>query len=196
MRKLLFSRQSPCLQPIRELIERQTHRTIILWTLDCAGRVLAIFERKYPDDKRPREAVEAARAWAHGEIKMPVAMKAALAAHNAATAVSFDPAAAAAARAMGHVVGTVHVETHAMGFVIYALTAFVYKAGPEGQKENADDVIAKECQWLYDRLLFWEAKDSDSFGLWAAFLVNDDRPNKEYLLRLKMEQKRVIELKF
>lgn len=29
----------------------------------CAARVLKIFEAKYPDDKRPRKAIAAARAW-------------------------------------------------------------------------------------------------------------------------------------
>ena len=30
----------------------------------CAERVLSIYESKYPDDKRPRLAIEAAKAWA------------------------------------------------------------------------------------------------------------------------------------
>ena len=33
-----------------------------------ADRVLSIFEKTYPDDKRPREAIEAARQFANGEI--------------------------------------------------------------------------------------------------------------------------------
>ena len=138
MRKLLVTRESACLQPIRELIEKQKHRTLVMWSIDCAEHILPIFEEKHPHDKRPREAVEAAKAWAHGKIKMPLAKKAAHAAHNAATdVVEADPAACAAARAMGHVVGAVHVETHAIGVVMYGITAFVYAAeqkdaGPRG----------------------------------------------------------------
>jgi len=186
MKKLLVTRESACLQPIRELIEKQKHRTLVLWSIDCAERVLPIFEEKYPQDKRPREAFEAAKAWATGKIKMPVAKKAAHSTHNAATAVAEeDPAACAAARAMGHVVGTIHVETHAMGLVMYGITAFVYAA----EQKDVDDVIAKECNWFYNRLLYWEANIDKADTTWAPFLLNDDFPNKEKLLRQKKEQK-------
>lgn len=185
MKKLVVTRESACLQPIRELIEKQKHRTLVLWSIECAERVLPIFEGQYPQDERPREAIEAAKAWARGKIKMPEAKKAAHATHNAATAVAEeDPAACAAARAMGHVVGTVHVETHAMGFVMYSITAFVYAA----EQKDADDVIAKECNWLYDRLLYWEANIDKVDTTWASFLLKGDVPNKEALLRQKKEQ--------
>ncbi|MFA6888562.1 MAG: putative immunity protein, partial [Candidatus Woesearchaeota archaeon] len=167
--------------------EKQKHKTLVLWTIECAKHVLPIFEQKYPLNKRPRKAVEAAKAWAQGKIKMPVAKKAALAAHNAATAVvEKDSAACAAARAMGHVVGTIHVETHAMGFVIYAITAFIYAA----KQKNVDDVIAEECKWLYDRLLYWEAHIDKVDTTWAPFLLKDNVSNKEKLLRKKKENKK------
>ncbi len=37
--------------------------------LDCAERVLPIFERVYPGDDRPRLALEAARAYALGDAR-------------------------------------------------------------------------------------------------------------------------------
>lgn len=181
MKKLLVTRESACLQPIRELIEKQKHMTLVSWSIECAERILQIFEKKYPQDKRPREAVEAAKKWACGEIKMPAAKKAAHAAHNAATAVAEeDPAACAAARAMGHVVGTVHVETHAIGVVMYGITAFVYAA----EQKESDDVIAKKCKWFYDRLQYWETNIGKVDTTWASFLLRD-APNKEALLRKK-----------
>jgi len=185
MKKLLVTRESGCLQPVRELIERQKHRTLVMWSIECAYRVLGIFEENHPRDERPREAVEAAKAWSRGDIKMKAAKKAALDAHNAASSVADDPPACAAARAMGHVVGTVHVETHAMGFVMYAITAFVYASG----QENADDLISKECSWLCDRLSYWEENIDREERAWAPFLLNDDVPNKERLLREKREAK-------
>lgn len=46
MRKLLFSRASECIQPLRELVKTQTHKTLVLWALDCASPYLAYFEAK------------------------------------------------------------------------------------------------------------------------------------------------------
>ena len=183
MKKLLFTRESDCIQPLRELIEKQKHRTLAMWAVDCAGPVLAIFEERYPQEKRPYEAIEAAKAWMRGEIKMPAAKKAILAAHNAATEVEHDPAACAAARAMGHAAATVHVETHALGLVFYGLTAFVYS-----DPEHADAIVASECKRYYDRLKYWEVSIDNVDITWASFLLRDAVPNKESLLRQKKER--------
>ena len=185
MKKLLFSRESACIQPLRELVEIQKHRTLAMWAVDCAGPVLAIFEERYSHDKRPHDALVAAKAWMQGDIKMPAAKKAIHAAHNAASEVEDDPAASAAARATGHAAATVHVETHALGLVFYGLTAVVYSAG----SDNTEDLVLKECRRYYDRLLYWEA-NIDNAGLkWAPFLLRGEIPNKERLLRLKNERK-------
>jgi hypothetical protein len=42
-------------------------RTARLFACDCAEHVLYLYERKYPDDKRPRAAIETARKYANGE---------------------------------------------------------------------------------------------------------------------------------
>ncbi len=57
----------------------EDHRTLALWAADCAERVLPYFEEKRPEDDRPRKAIEAARAWARGEIKVGEARTAAFA---------------------------------------------------------------------------------------------------------------------
>src|SRR5690606_13529520 len=44
-------------------------RSARLLAADCAERVLPIFERERPNDARPRKAIEAARAYARGEIR-------------------------------------------------------------------------------------------------------------------------------
>jgi hypothetical protein len=36
---------------------------LVTFAADCAERVLPKFEARYPDDQRPRKAIEAARAW-------------------------------------------------------------------------------------------------------------------------------------
>src|SRR5258706_13231977 len=46
------------------------HHLLALWAASCAEHVLDRFESARPDDPRPRQAIEQARAWARGEIKM------------------------------------------------------------------------------------------------------------------------------
>lgn len=85
-----------------------------LFACDCAESVLHLFEKRYPDDKRPRTAIEVARRFAHGEATVEelrnanaAAYHAAYHAANAAAAAYFaaayaayaDAAAAYAARA-------------------------------------------------------------------------------------------------
>lgn len=45
-------------------------KALVLAACDCAATTLPVFEKKYPDDKRPRTAIETARKWAHGEATL------------------------------------------------------------------------------------------------------------------------------
>jgi hypothetical protein len=103
------------------LLNRQSHRFLARWAADCAERVLPLFARQN-DDLRPQHALEVARAWAAGEVRTGVAMKASLAAHAAARQAT-DKAAIAAARATGQAVATAHAADHSMGALLYALKA-------------------------------------------------------------------------
>ena len=49
-------------------IDDLTEQEQRLIAADFAERVLPLFEAEYPDDDRPRKAIEAARAYARGEI--------------------------------------------------------------------------------------------------------------------------------
>jgi hypothetical protein len=77
-------------------IESWNEKTARLFAADCAEHVLPIFEKTFPDDKRPREAIQAARDFANGKISV-AAGAAAWAAEEAAWAA--EKAAWAAARA-------------------------------------------------------------------------------------------------
>src|ERR671934_1138857 len=46
------------------------HRLLALWAASCAEHVLHLFESVQPEDRRPREAIEHARAWVRGEVTM------------------------------------------------------------------------------------------------------------------------------
>ena len=49
-------------------VETWTERTARLFAADCAEHILHIFETEYPDDDRPRNAIQAARDYANGLI--------------------------------------------------------------------------------------------------------------------------------
>ena len=133
-----------------ELVHKTDHKTLARWALDCAERVMPYFERAYPDDPRPRRALETLQAWLDtGVFKMAVIRAASLGSHAAARAVGEDNPARSAARAAGQAVATAHVITHAPGAAIYALQA-IHRASDAADAEAA---IAREREWQYNRLL-------------------------------------------
>lgn len=46
------------------------HHLLAIWAAICAEHVLPLLKSVRPDDLRPRQAIEAARAWTRGELKM------------------------------------------------------------------------------------------------------------------------------
>jgi len=135
---------------IAERVGNTDHKTLAVWACDCAERALPYFENKYPQDNRPRLAIEAGRAWVKtGVFKMADVRKIALAAHAAAREVKDDNAARSAARAAGHALATAHVPTHAVAAAIYAATAVRDAVAPA----NAEIVTDKERAWQLKHLL-------------------------------------------
>ncbi|MCX6741717.1 MAG: hypothetical protein NTX24_00890 [Candidatus Pacearchaeota archaeon] len=114
------------------------HKQIALWAANCAEQALKYarkralfrrhknskvfhgFEKKYPNDKRPRKAIKAARDWAFGRITIAEARKFALDSHKAARKAK-DQSAMAAARSAGHAAATAHVWKHAFAAESYAV---------------------------------------------------------------------------
>ncbi len=129
------------------LLEESRHRLLASWAADCAEHVLPLFTAKYPEDDRPRQAIEMARAWSRGEASVGEAREAAFAAHAAARSAS-DPAANAVARAAGHAVATAHMADHELGAAAYAIKA-VRLASPATEATLAGE---RECQWQRERL--------------------------------------------
>ena len=119
-----------------------------LWAADCAERVLPCFETQCPDDERPRNAVEAGRAWARGQISCGEARAAALAARAAARAAADDLAACAAVRAAARAAATAHVAGHARHAAAYAVKAVTHAA----DTTDAEAAAAKERAWQVRRL--------------------------------------------
>jgi len=122
------------------------HRLLAGWAADCAQHVLHFFEEVQPNDDRPRQAIEQARAWARGEITVAQARTAAFAAHAAAREVA--GAARQAAHAAGQAVSVAHVAAHELGAAAYAIKA-ARAAAPEGAGASAGRL---ECRWQRDQL--------------------------------------------
>jgi len=86
-----------CCEPVAD-----RDRIARLFACDCAERVLPIFEKEYPDDKRPRLAIEAARKFAIGQAtqeELFAAWDAAWAARDAAWVAAWAARDAAGAAA-------------------------------------------------------------------------------------------------
>jgi hypothetical protein len=117
------------------------HRLLALWAADCAEHVLHLFESVQPADARPRQAIEQARAWARGEVKM--SQSRAAAGHAQAAARDLSGAARHAAYAAGQAAAVAHVAAHELGAAAYAIKA-ARAAAPAGEGESAGQI---ECRW-------------------------------------------------
>ena len=117
------------------------HHLLALWAASSAEHVLDIFESAQPDDSRPRQAIEHARAWVRGEVTMTQARAAG--GHAMGAARNLRGAARHAAYAAGQAGAVAHVAAHELGAAAYAIKA-VRAAATE-----ADGAAAgrRECHW-------------------------------------------------
>src|SRR3954447_4233882 len=122
------------------------HELLALWATSCAEHVLGLFESAQPEDPRPRAAIEHARAWVRGDVKMMHARKAAGDAQAAARDLRGAPR--HAAYAAGQAAAVPHVAAHELGAAAYAIRA-AEAAAPEDER---DDARRRECRWQRDQL--------------------------------------------
>ena len=122
------------------------HRLLALWAASCAEHVLDLFESARPQDPRPRQAIEAARAWVRGELPMTQARAAG--GHAMGAARDLRGAARHAAYAAGQAGAVAHVAAHELGAAAYAIKA-ACAAAPDGTGEAAGRA---ECRWQRDQL--------------------------------------------
>jgi hypothetical protein len=134
---------------IGELVKKSSHKILAIWATDCADRVLHHFEKNYPEDMRPREAIEAGRAWVREDIKMIEARRFASASHAAARDAEQNPESQAAARSAGHASATAHVARHAFAASTYAVSSI----RDASTSDNEMVLIDEERQWQYNHLL-------------------------------------------
>jgi hypothetical protein len=115
--------RDPRLVTIRRggLLSDGDHRLLALWAAECAEHVLGLFEAEAPSDPRPRNAIDAGRAWARGEMTMMQAR--ARGGHAMGAARPLRGAARFAAYAAGQAACVGHVPEHDLGAAAYAIKA-------------------------------------------------------------------------
>ena len=128
------------------LLSDDDHRSLALWAAECAEHVLALFETVAPSDSRPRQAIEATRAWVRGELAMMDTR--ALGGHSMGAARPLHGAARFAAYAAGQAACVAHVPEHDLGAAAYAIKA-VRAAARHGSEPSAG---REELEWQRDRL--------------------------------------------
>ncbi len=122
------------------------HQLLALWAASCAEHVLHLFESARPEDPRPRQAIDHARGWVRGEVRMTEARAAG--GHAMAAARDLRGAARHAAYAAGQAGVVAHVAAHDLGAAAYAIKA-ARAAAPDGEAEAAGRL---ECRWQRDQL--------------------------------------------
>ncbi|GAA2740123.1 hypothetical protein GCM10009868_01020 [Terrabacter aerolatus] len=124
------------------------HHLLALWAAACAEHVLGLFEAARPDDPRPRQAVEHARAWVRGEVPMMVSRAAG--GHAMGAARELHGAPRFAAYAAGQAACVAHVAAHELGAAAYAIKAV--RAARPSSATDGDAAGRAECAWQRDQL--------------------------------------------
>jgi hypothetical protein len=167
-RKMLNDINAPYLQSLMRLIETQSKTTLANWRIDYAAtHLLPVYEKAYPNDPRPKNALDAARKWLAGEVKLPYVKNIILnECHAAAREAESTPTAQAAARTCGQAAATIHAPTHSLGIALYGALAIAYdKLGIDADWDALLQVAAEECAKM-------EA------ALWAVAVENEPNPAK------------------
>lgn len=163
--QVLFAKDSEYLQDLTLLFREQTHRVMVLWALNLAAGSAAELEEKYPQERRPGEALAAARDWTAGKVKMRWAQRKILDCHAFAKEIASKED-IAVCHAIGQACAVVHTAGHAIGYPIYDLTAVIYRLGIE----NCAEAVEKRKQDYIDRLFYWNTHCGDHKREWAPFL--------------------------
>lgn len=132
---------------LEKIIRLSDHKVLGVWAADVAKRVLPYFEKEFPCDRRPRQALDYIRNWVkNGVLKMSEVRKASLDAHAAARSADVDSPARFAARACGQAAAVAHVATHASGPIYYTIKCLQAAGIPESEIKN-------EITWAHRHLL-------------------------------------------
>jgi len=148
-RKMLSDIDAPYIQSLMRLIETQSKTTLAHWCIDYSyDKMLPIYEKQNPNDSRCRNALDAAKAWLEGKVKLPYVKNIILnECHAAARESDANPAAQAAARTCGQASATIHAPTHSLGLALYGALAVAYNTlGVDAPWDSLVEVAEAECK--------------------------------------------------
>ncbi len=164
--KILFGKDSTLLFELNNLLELQSHKTVVLWALHLATETIKELSTKYPHYTQPKEALAYAKLWASGQIKMREAQRKILDCHAMAKLLT-DKADVALCHAVGQACAVVHTAKHALGLSMYQLTAIVYRYGID----NCVDLIGKRNNKYIQLLSHYADSKIDNNYKWADFFA-------------------------
>lgn len=113
-------------------------RELVRWTVECATRLLSIFEAIRLDDHRLGDALTGALAFSRGELGIGAVRKLAFGCHAAAREAP-TPAATAVARVCGQAVAVAHMAGHSRQVPTYTAKAL------------ADDTERRDAELAWQR---------------------------------------------
>jgi len=147
-RKMLNDIDAPYLQSLMRLIETQSKITLATWSIDYSyTKILPIYEKEFPNDNRCKNALDAAKDWLDGKVKLPYVKNIILnECHAAAREADKNPEAQAAARTCGQAAATIHAPTHSLGLALYGALAVAYDTlGIDAPWDKLLEIAAEEC---------------------------------------------------
>jgi len=146
-RKMLSDINVPYIQSLMRLIETQSAGTIANWCVDYAEiHLLPLWERDFPDDKRPAAALTAAREYLAGKIKLLEVKKQIFECRNAAREAEGFHIAQGSARTIDAAASSVHNPAGSISLAFCgALTVAYEKLGLEAEWDALLSAAASEC---------------------------------------------------
>jgi hypothetical protein len=149
LRKMLGNdMNAPYLVSLMSLIETQSKETIARWCIGYAEeKILPIYEADFPDDMRPRKALETAVAFLDGKVKLPKVKMCINETRQAAKDCGKNLIADISARSIATVASSVHTPTGSLSLALYGALAVAYKdLGLDKTESEYESYAAAECE--------------------------------------------------
>lgn len=133
-----------------EIIKISDQKILAVWAIECVERYMHLLEDNYPNEHRPRVALNILKQWIDGDIKMWDARKFTYPALACARELETnDKVACQIARACSHALATCHVKTHSEGSAMYVISA-LYHLNKDNR--NVEVILNAERDWQIEHL--------------------------------------------